>query len=176
MNNMSEKIEVKIKLEEGVECPQYQTEGAAAFDIAPNKILKAYKGEIETDEVKLVKMQESFLRQGYIKMRPFERILFGTGIFVQLPDNYELQVRSRSGISLKKGVIVTNSPGTVDEDYLGELGLIITNDTPFLNQVNINERLGQCALKKVYRASFNVVEEFDKVTERGDKGYGSTGS
>lgn len=171
---MNERIKLEVKLEGGVECPQYQTEGAAAFDIAPNKILKAYKGESETDGDKLQRMQESFLRQGYIKMRPFERILFGTGIFMQIPDDYEIQVRPRSGNSLKKGLAISNSPGTVDEDYTGEIGIIITNNNPFLCQVDINQRLAQCSLKKVYRADIQVVEEITKVTKRGSDGYGST--
>lgn len=167
---------IKIKLEEGVEMPKFETEGAVGFDLAINKILKAYKGDVEVTGEKLEKMKQSFLERGYIKMRAFERILFGTGVFAQLPDNIELQIRSRSGVTLKKGIVVFNSPGTVDPDYLGELGIIAFNGTPFLNTVRMGDRLGQAVPKEIVRPEMEQVSEFDKVTKRGEQGYGSTGT
>ena len=166
---------INLKLEEGVEMPKFQTEGAVGFDLAITKILNIFKGDKAIDPEKLKIVQDGFDRAGYIKIRPHERILFGTGVYAELPDNIELQIRSRSGTALKKGLIIANSPGTVDPDYLGELGLIIFNTTPFLNTVHKGDRLGQAVPKEICKAELQQVEEFTKQTERGEDGYGSTG-
>ncbi len=170
---MSEKL--KFKLEEGVAIPEYESEGATGFDLAVNKILKVYKGDVEEVE-KLSKIQQSFIDRGYLKLRPFERVLFGTGIRAEIPNEYEVQIRPRSGVSLKKGLIIVNSPGTIDSDYIGEWGIIICNNTPFLNTIQMGTKLGQAVIQKKERLLIEVIREFTKKTERGEGAYGSTGS
>ncbi len=167
-------MKVNIKVEEGVDLPLHETVNSAGFDLRVNKIIKAYKGDSETETDKLERMQVGFTDRKFIKLRPFERILFGTGIFVELPSNIELQIRPRSGTALKRGLTVINSPGTIDADYRGEVGVIIYNSTPFLNKVEFNERVAQGVLKEVIQAEWNIVTELSE-TERGEGGFGSTG-
>ena len=91
---------ITFNLQEGVDLPSYATPGSAGMDIKANSILKAYKGDTEVDLYKLQKMQNGFLERGYIKIRAFERILFGTGLtLASMPDNIELQKRSFGGQS-----------------------------------------------------------------------------
>lgn len=167
---------INLKLEEGVEMPEFKTEGAVGFDLSINKIINIFKGDKAIDADKLKLAQEGFERAGYIKIRPHERILFGTGVFAELPDNIELQIRSRSGVSLKKGLVIANSPGTIDPDYTGELGLIIYNTTPFLSTISKGDRLGQAVPKELTKVELQQVDEITKNTNRGSDGYGSTGT
>lgn len=167
---------VVISLKEGVEKPKYQTEGASGMDVIANSIKTSYKGDEEISESRLEKMQDGFNERGYIKIRPFERILFGTGIFVSnLDKNLEIQARPRSGVTLKRGLMVANSPGTIDEDYRGEIGIIIYNSTPFLSKIQKDERIAQIVFAKVEKPVIYIggIDPFS--TERGNKGFGSTG-
>lgn len=108
-------MSILLKLDDGVKLPEYKTKGSAGADVVAHKIITAYKGEVEVNQKKLDKMREGFEQRGTINLRPFERILFGTGLTVAFMEEYwEIQVRPRSGLSLKKGVIITNSPGTID--------------------------------------------------------------
>jgi dUTP pyrophosphatase len=168
---------IKFKLNEGVKLPQYETEKAVGMDITANTILKVYKGDEEITGERLEKVQHSFERNNYIKIRGYERILFGTGLYADIPENIELQVRPRSGFSLKKGLIVTNSPGTIDPDYKGEIGIIISNTTSQLNTIIKGERIAQLVPKEVIRPAIEEIqaEDYTIDTERGEKGYGSTG-
>lgn len=173
MNN----VEIKVRLEEEVELPQYKTEGSVGFDLSFNKIKRVFKGDVETAPDKVEKMQKAFLDRGFIKMRPFERILFGTGVYLQLPEGHDIEIRPRSGTALKTGLIVTNSPGTIDTDYVDEeIGVIISNPCPFLTEVRINERMAQA----VVRASVTgvVLQEVEVIEYDGNKrsGFGSTGN
>lgn len=165
---------IKIVLEEGVGLPMYATAKAVGFDLRVNKILATYKGDIASSELKVAKINEGFLKRQYIKIRAFERVLFGTGIFVELPSTMELQIRSRSGTALKKGLVVINSPGTIDPDYRGEIGIIIYNSAPFLTEVKFNERLAQAVPKAVLRPALIIQTELSP-TDRGEGGFGSTG-
>lgn len=169
---------IKLKLKEGVNLPQQATPGSSGVDVVAYDILKAYKGETEVEPDKLEKMREGFKRSGYIKIRAFERVLFDTGIQVAdcLP-GIEIQVRSRSGLSLKKGLFVANQPGTVDSDYRGTIGIILYNSTPFLQKVDLNERIAQLVVCPVINQIPNLYSVAEEVTEtdRGDGGYGSTG-
>lgn len=165
---------VRFKLEEGINLPKYETEGSAGMDVTANSIIKAYKGDVEITGEKFEKMKEGFKERGYIKLRPFERILFGTGVTVaELAQGFELQVRSRSGVSLKRGLLVANSPGTVDSDYRGEVGVIIYNSTPFLNQVTKGEKIAQLVSSFAPKLVIESTEEVS-ITDRGAGGYGST--
>ena len=103
-----------------------------------------------------------------------ERKLVGTGLFMALPPGYEAQVRPRSGLALKHGITVLNSPGTIDADYRGELKVLLVNlsNEPFV--VNEGERIAQLVIAKHEKAEFKLVEELDD-TERGAGGYGHTG-
>jgi dUTP pyrophosphatase len=107
-------------------------------------------------------------------LHPGEIKLLPTGFAVALPDNFELQVRSRSGLAVKHGIIVVNSPGTIDADYRGEvkIGLINLGQEPFT--VRRGDRVAQLVLAPVCQARLQVVRELD-VTERGDGGFGHTG-
>lgn len=166
---------IKFKLEEGVSLPKFETEGAAGFDVTAHSIMAAYKGDTKIEGEKLEAMKRGFER-GYIKLRAFERILFGTGLSAEIPEHLELQVRPRSGIALKKGLTVINSPGTVDSDYTGHIGVIIQNTTPFLIQVDKGERIAQIVPKKVEKPELVEIEVIQKETDRGEGGFGSTGT
>ena len=166
---------IKFKLEKGIELPKYESEKAVGFDIVANSILKAFKGDVETSPDKLKKMEEGFQERGYIYIRPFERMLFHSGLTVaDMSDDMELQVRSRSGIALKRGLFVANQPGTIDSDYRGPVGVILYNSTPFLVKVRKGERIAQVIPKKVIRPQISQ-EEIITETERGAGGFGSTG-
>ena len=109
-----------------------------------------------------------------IVLNPMERKLVGTGLFMALPPGYEAHVRPRSGLALKHGITVLNSPGTIDADYRGELKVLLVNlsNEPFV--VNEGERIAQLVIAKHEKAEFKLVEELDD-TERGAGGYGHTG-
>ena len=129
--------------------PAYATEGSAGMD------LRANIGEP-------------------IVLRPMERRLIPTGIYIALPMGYEAQVRPRSGLALKHGISVCNTPGTVDCDYRNEIGVILINLGQEDFVVNDGERIAQMVIAKYERAEWEPVEELDE-TERGLGGYGHTG-
>ena len=109
-----------------------------------------------------------------ITLRPLERRIVTTGLYIALPEGYEAQVRPRSGLALKHGITVLNSPGTIDSDYRGEIGVLLINlsDTPFV--INAGERIAQMVVARHEQAELIEVEELDD-TERGAGGYGHTG-
>lgn len=109
-----------------------------------------------------------------ITLRPLERRIVPTGLYIALPEGYEAQVRPRSGLALKHGITVLNSPGTIDSDYRGEIGVLLINlsDTPFV--INAGERIAQMVVARHEQAEMIEVEELDD-TERGAGGYGHTG-
>jgi len=168
---------IKFQVEEGAELPKYGSELASGMDVTAFKILKVFRGDREIEPEKLIQVQEGFEERGYIKLRSLERILFGTGLKASIPEDSEIQVRSRSGVALKRGLSVLNSPGTVDADYTGEIGIILYNSTPFLNQVDRGERIAQLVVSKVERPQVEqVYEDLESVHSRGEDGFGSTGS
>lgn len=171
---MSYKIKVDLETINGVvEAPTYATMGASGADVVANTIVKAFKGYKEVEPEKLKRMQETFAREGVLNLRPYERVLVGTGIKVHhIPEGCEIQVRSRSGVTLKRGLIVANSPGTVDSDYKGEIGVIIYNSTPYLNPITKGEKIAQLVLAAVYKMDFG---DTDSSKIRGEGGFGSTG-
>ncbi|MBG7611969.1 dUTP diphosphatase [Polaribacter sp. BAL334] len=129
--------------------PNYETEGAAGMDL---------KANIETT----------------INLKPLERAIVKTGLYIALPQGFEAQVRPRSGLAAKKGITVLNSPGTVDADYRGEIGVILVNlsNEDFL--INDGERIAQLVIAKHERIQWNEVEILSE-TQRGSGGFGSTG-
>lgn len=142
-------IKVKIINKSNNPNPYYETNGSAGVD------LRAFT---EDD----------------IIIHPMERKLIHTGLYMQIPEGYEGSVRPRSGLALKKGITVLNTPGVVDEDYRGEVCVILINLSNEDFIVKNGERIAQMLFKKVERAIFAEVKELDE-TERGEGGFGHTG-
>lgn len=142
------KLGVKVKiLNPDAMIPKYQTEEAAGFD--------------------LHSAEEKIIKTG-------ERDVVKTGLAVALPKGYELQVRPRSGLALKNGITVLNTPGTVDSDYRGELMVILLNTSKEDFAIKKGDRIAQAVIKEILQADFAVVDELDS-TGRGTGGFGSTG-
>ena len=109
-----------------------------------------------------------------ISLKPMERRLIPTGLHIALPAGYEAQGRPRSGLALKKGITVLNSPGTIDADYRGEIGVLLINLSQEAFIVNDGERIAQMIIARHEQGEFVAVEVLDE-TERGEGGYGHTG-
>ena len=109
-----------------------------------------------------------------LTLQPMERRLVPTGLFIELPAGYEAQIRPRSGLALKRGLTVLNTPGTIDADYRGEIGVILINLSAEPQTIEPGERICQMVIAKHEQGDFVVVEELDE-TERGAGGYGHTG-
>ena len=129
--------------------PNYETEGAAGMDLRANI-------------------------EDAITLKPLERAIVKTGLFIALPVGFEAQVRPRSGLAAKKGITVLNSPGTVDADYRGEIGVILVNLSNEEFIVNDGERIAQLIIAKHERVNWQEVDVLSE-TERGSGGFGSTG-
>ncbi|WP_299526096.1 dUTP diphosphatase [uncultured Lutibacter sp.] len=109
-----------------------------------------------------------------ITLKPLERAIVKTGLFIALPVGTEAQVRPRSGLAAKNGITVLNSPGTIDADYRGEIGVILVNLSNRNFVINDGERIAQLVIAKHERADWDIVEVLSE-TERGSGGFGSTG-
>ena len=109
-----------------------------------------------------------------IILGPLQRILIPTDLYMAIPEGYELQIRSRSGLALKSGIFCLNSPGTIDSDYRGNVGVILANfsDTPFI--INPGDRIAQAVLNKFEKIEWKEVTTLDE-TERGTGGFGHSG-
>ncbi|MGN0907865.1 MAG: dUTP diphosphatase [Bullifex sp.] len=142
--------EVKITLKEGAFAPSYESRGSAGADV------------------------HAYLPDGAIVIEPGKAAMIPTGIRAAIPDGFELQVRPRSGLALKKSITVLNTPGTIDSDYRGEIGIILINHSGFPFTVNHGDRIAQLVFARYARAVYTVVSELDE-TERGSGGFGSTG-
>lgn len=140
-------MKVKIINKSGFDLPKYETKGSAGLDIK----------SIEK-----------------LTINPGERKLVKTGLFLEIPEGYEVQVRPRSGLALKKGITVLNSPGTIDADYRGEVGVILINHSDESYDIIIGDRIAQMVFAKVEQADWLETEEMSE-TERGEGGFGSTG-
>ncbi|MCL4123397.1 UNVERIFIED_CONTAM: hypothetical protein GTU68_027818 [Idotea baltica] len=109
-----------------------------------------------------------------IILKPLDRAIIKTGLFIALPINYEAQVRPRSGLAAKKGITVLNTPGTIDADYRGEIGVILVNLSNDDFIINDGERIAQLVIAQYTQANWEQVEVLDE-TQRGEGGFGSTG-
>lgn len=109
-----------------------------------------------------------------ITLQPGERRLIPTGLFIALPEGYEAQIRPRSGLAIKHGITVLNSPGTIDADYRGEVGIILINHSDKAFVIEDGERVGQMVVAQYSRVEWNETETLDE-TERGAGGFGHTG-
>lgn len=139
---------IKIKSLSG-SIPEYETDGAAGMDI------KAYLDE-------------------QVIIEPGERKLIPTGLFMEIEKGYEVQIRARSGLALKKGICLANGIGTIDSDYRGEVGVILVNLGSEAFAVNNGDRIAQMVVLKYEKADVIQAEELSE-TERGDGGFGHTG-
>lgn len=164
-------VSVKLRLENGAEMPVYKTAGSAGFDLKAQSFKKVFNGKKEID---LTETLAHCIANGYITLRPAERVMIGTGLFMEIPEGFQLEIRSRSGLALEKGLTVSNQPGTVDSDYRGEICIIITNTNSFLARLDIGDRVAQGVLMPVYKAVFSQ-EDTLQHTQRGSGGFGSTG-
>lgn len=142
-------IEIKVINKGHQPLPEYATEQSAGMDLRANL-------------------------EAPVELHPLQRRLIPTGLHIALPQGYEAQVRPRSGLALKRGITVLNSPGTIDADYRGEVGVVLVNlsDETFI--VNDGERIAQMVIARCEQAVLKSVEVLD-ATERGECGYGHTG-
>lgn len=132
---------------EGLELPEYATDGAAGMDV------------LAAEDVTLA---------------PGARHAVATGLAVAIPAGYEIQVRPRSGLALKHGISVPNTPGTIDSDYRGELKVILINHGDAFFEIRRGDRIAQLVVAPVSQVDFELTESLDE-TERGENGFGSTG-
>lgn len=146
--NMSE---FKIRLLPGAKLPEYKTDGSAGMDIF------AFSSE-----------------NTVITLKPGEYKLVRTGIFIELPEFYEAQIRPRSGLAINSGITVLNSPGTIDSDYRGEIGVILINHSTNDFSIQNGDRIAQMVITKYERVLWNQVSNLHK-TKRNEGGFGHTG-
>lgn len=109
-----------------------------------------------------------------VEIKPLERVLIGTGLQMELPSGYEAQIRPRSGLALKNGITVLNTPGTIDADYRGEIKVLLVNLSQDVFRVEHGDRIAQMVINKVEQITWEVVDVLGE-TERGAGGYGHTG-
>ena len=143
-------IKIKVVNKGTQELPAYATPQSAGMDLRAN-------------------IEEPIL------LKSLDRKLIPTGLHIALPEGYEAQIRPRSGLALKKGISCLNTPGTIDSDYRGDVGVILVNLSREDFVVQPGERIAQMVINKFEQAEFEVVEELDE-TERGEGGYGHTGT
>ena len=141
-------MKIRIKLENGGKLPIYGTKDSAGCDLYAN---------IEK----------------IITLMPLERVLVPTGVYLEIPEGFEAQVRPRSGLALKKGLTALNSPGTIDSDYRGEVGVILVNLSNYIQTIEPNTRVAQIVFSKYEKVDFIVSKNLDDTERIG--GLGSTG-
>lgn len=109
-----------------------------------------------------------------VKLQPLERTLIPTGLFIEIPNGYEVQIRPRSGLAIKQGITCLNSPGTIDSDYRGEIKIVLINLSAEEQVINSGDRIAQMIIQKVEKGEFEQVDILNE-TERADGGFGHTG-
>ena len=142
-------MKVKIVNHSRFALPEYQTELSAGMDLRAN-------------------IKESII------LEPLHRAIVPTGLYVELPAGFEMQIRPRSGMAAKQGITVLNAPGTIDADYRGEIKVILVNLSPEAVTINDGERVAQAVVARCEQVEWESVEELSS-TERGEGGFGSTG-
>ena len=143
------KINVKCVASTGAVIPVYKTQGAAGADVCA-------------------------LLESPVTIEPGRFAMIPTGLFFEIPNGYEIQVRPRSGLAAKNGVTVLNTPGTIDSDYRGELKVLLINLGAQAFTVNSGDRIAQIIVSPVTVADFTITDSLSN-TQRGEKGFGSTG-
>ena len=142
-------VQIKVVNKGNQPLPKYQTAQSAGMDLRAN---------IDAP----------------VLLKPLDRKLIPTGLHIALPEGYEAQIRPRSGLAIKNGITTLNTPGTIDSDYRGDVGVILVNLSHEDFIVKPGERIAQMVINKFEQAEFEVVEELDE-TERGEGGFGHTG-
>ncbi len=142
-------LPVKIVNKSAFPLPEYATAGASGMDLRAN---------IEDP----------------VAVRPLERVLIPTGLFIELPQGYEAQIRPRSGLAIKQGITCLNTPGTIDADYRGEIKVILINLSPDEQVINPADRIAQMTVQQVEQVKWVAVQELSE-TERAAGGFGHTG-
>ena len=142
-------VQIKVVNKGNQPLPKYQTAQSAGMDLRAN---------IDAP----------------VLLKPLDRKLIPTGLHIALPEGYEAQIRPRSGLAIKKGITVINTPGTIDPDYTGDIGVILVNISNEDFVVQPGDRIAQMVINKFEQAKFELVEELDE-TERGEGGFGHTG-
>jgi dUTP pyrophosphatase len=142
-------MQVKVVNKSSNALPKYETSGSAGMDI------------------------RAFM-DAPVELKPLERAMIPTGLYLELPEGYEAQIRPRSGLAAKKGLSIPNSPGTIDSDYRGEIKVIIINLSNEVQIIEPNERVAQMVIAQYQQIAWNQVEVLGE-TERGAGGFGSTG-
>lgn len=155
---MIDKIKVKVKkldhFDGSFALPRYETDGAAGADVRASLLPEN--------------------REEGIVIRPGERVLVPTGLSMEIPIGFEIQVRPRSGLSFKTGLLVCNSPGTIDSDYRGEVKIILGNFSDKREVIQHGDRVAQLVIAPVFQGHYEEVSELSS-TDRGAGGFGSTG-
>ncbi len=144
-----EELIIKIINQSDHPMPSYSTKDSAGMDIRAN-------------------LKEQ------VVLKPLERTLIKTGLYIEIPSGYEAQIRPRSGMALKKGITVLNTPGTIDADYRGEIGVILINLSSEEHTINHGDRVAQMVIAKVEQPTLEEVTILNE-SERGSGGFGSTG-
>lgn len=142
-------MKIEIINKSKFELPRYETSGSAGMDLMAN-----------LDEP--------------VVLKPLERSVVPTGLYIALPEGYEAQIRARSGLSLKHGITTANGIGTIDSDYRGEIGVILVNLSNETYTINSGDRIAQMVIAKYEKATFIDVEELSETT-RNEGGFGHTG-
>jgi dUTP pyrophosphatase len=142
-------VQIKIVNQSPFPLPQYSTEGSSGMDLRANL-------------------------SAAIALKPLERCLVPTGLFIELPPDYEAQVRPRSGLAIRQGITCLNTPGTVDSDYRGEIKVVLINLSAEEQRIEPGERIAQLVIQKVEKAVWQPVQ-FLEGTFRSSGGFGSTG-
>lgn len=142
-------VQIKIVNTSANPLPQYATKGSSGMDVRASLDIP-------------------------VTLQPLERTLIPTGLFVEIPAGYEIQIRPRSGLAVKQGITCLNTPGTVDSDYRGEIKIILINLSSEEQVINPGDRIAQMIIQKVERAEFEQVEILNE-TERAAGGFGHTG-
>lgn len=142
-------IEIKIINKSTNELPAYATVGSSGMDV---------RASLDTPKT----------------LQPLERTLVPTGLFVEIPSGYEIQVRPRSGLAIKQGITCLNTPGTIDADYRGEIKVILINLSQEEQVISPGDRIAQLVVQKVEQAKWKLVQELE-VTERNEGGFGHSG-
>lgn len=144
-----DKVNIKIINKSNNKLPEYASEGSAGLDL------------------------RAFIDQP-ITLKPLQRIAVETGLYIQLPQGYEVQIRPRSGLAIKSGITVLNTPGTIDSDYRGEIKVILINLSSEDFVINSGDRICQMVIARHSTAQFELVNELDS-TDRGEGGFGHSG-
>jgi dUTP pyrophosphatase len=144
-----QKITINIVNKSSNELPGYATEGSAGMDLRANL-------------------------EASVTLMPLERMLIPTGLFIELPDNFEAQIRPRSGLAIKQGITCLNTPGTIDSDYRGEIKVILINLSNEPQVIQHGDRIAQMVFAKVQKTVLFLVEQLND-TLRGEGGFGHTG-